>query len=189
MAINFPTTPVLYQEYASGDKTWIWNGYAWDVSANNVVNYNSIRYKPAANISLTGDITGSANATLTANSTLINIVTTVSSGGIRLNPRVSNVATANSITPNIAAYDQYCVSALAETVTINAPIGTPVDGNKLIFRLLDNGISRSLNWNGTYTVVGTTLPTSTTANKTSYVGCVYNTNSNRWDVIAVTTQS
>lgn len=82
MAINFPTTPVLYQEYASGDKTWIWNGYAWDVSANNVVDYNSIRYKPAANIVLTGNITGSSNVLLTANTNIININTTLENTGV-----------------------------------------------------------------------------------------------------------
>jgi len=74
-------------------------------------------------------------------------------------------------------------------LTINAPTGTPVDGNKLVFRLLDNGTARGLTWNGTYTVIGVTLPTTTVINKTTYVGCIYNANNARWDVIAVTTQA
>jgi len=59
----------------------------------------------------------------------------------------------------------------------------------LIFRLLDNGTARALTWNATYAVVGTTLPTTTVINKTTYVGCIYNTNKTRWDVVAVTTEA
>jgi hypothetical protein len=64
-----------------------------------------------------------------------------------------------------------------------------VDGNKLMFRLLDNGTARAITWNGTYTAIGATLPTTTVASKTTYVGCIYNANNTRWDVIAVTTQA
>jgi len=97
--------------------------------------------------------------------------------------------TASSLTPDISVSDVYAYTALAAGLTINAPTGTPLDGDKLIFRLLDNGTSRSLTWNGTYTVIGVTLPTATTISKTTYVGCIYNANNTRWDVIAVTTQA
>jgi hypothetical protein len=107
----------------------------------------------------------------------------------RINPRVSSTTSAASVTPDVSAYDQYAFTALAAGLTINAPIGTPVDGTKLLFRILDSGVSQTLTWNATYTVVGVTLPTSTTASKTTYVGCIYNANNTRWDVIAVTTQA
>jgi len=107
----------------------------------------------------------------------------------RIDPRVVSAASASTLTPDIAAADQYAYTALAAGLTINAPTGTPVDGNKLIFRLLDNGTARALTWNGTYTVIGVTLPTTTVINKTTYVGCIYNANNTRWDVIAVTTQA
>jgi hypothetical protein len=107
----------------------------------------------------------------------------------RIDPRVSSTTSTASITPDISAFDQYCVTAQAATLTINAPTGTPVDGNKLTFRILDNGTSRTLSWNATFTAIGVTIPTATTANKTTYVGCVYNANNARWDVIAVTTQA
>lgn len=106
----------------------------------------------------------------------------------RIDPRVSSTTSTASITPDISSFDQYAVTAQAVTLTINAPIGTPVDGNKLIFRILDNGTSQSLSWNGTYTVIGTTLPTATTINKMLYVGCIYNAANTRWDVVSVTTQ-
>jgi hypothetical protein len=83
----------------------------------------------------------------------------------------------------------YAFTALATTLTINAPTGTPVDGDKLTFRILDNGAPQTLSWNATYTAIGVTLPTTTTAGKTTYVGCIYNANNIRWDVIAVSTQA
>jgi hypothetical protein len=81
----------------------------------------------------------------------------------RFDPRVSSTTSTASITPDISSFDQYAVTAQAATLTINAPTGTPVDGNKLIFRILDNGVAQTLSWNGTYTVIGVTLPTTTTA--------------------------
>lgn len=107
----------------------------------------------------------------------------------RINPRVSSTASTSSITPDIGSFDQYNFTALAAGLTINAPTGTPVDGNKLVFRILDNGTARALTWNATYTAIGVTLPTTTVVNKTTYVGCIYNANNTRWDVIAVTTQA
>jgi hypothetical protein len=113
--------------------------------------------------------------------------TTISSSRIDL--RDITATTATSLTPDVSVGDIYAYTALTSALTINAPIGTPTNGDKLIFRLLDNGTGRALTWNATYTVIGVTLPTTTTASKTTYVGVIYNSNNTRWDVIAVTTQA
>jgi hypothetical protein len=141
-----------------------------------------------------GTFTSGTVTTLTSTSANITTLTSTSAnittlGSSRVNPRVSSTTTATSLTPSIAVADQYAFTALASALTINAPIGTPLDGNKLIFRILDNGTSRALTWNATYTVIGVTLPTATTISKTTYVGCIYNANNTRWDVVAVTTQA
>jgi hypothetical protein len=107
----------------------------------------------------------------------------------RLNPRVSTTTSTATLTPDIASFDQYNLTAQAAGLTIAAPTGTPVDGNKLIIRILDNGTARALTWNATYTVIGVTLPTTTVISKMLYVGCIYNAANTRWDVIAVTTQA
>ena len=106
----------------------------------------------------------------------------------RINPRTVTVADTATLTPNISADDQFNITAQAQALTVAAPTGTPVDGNKLIIRILDNGTSRAITWNATYTAIGTTLPTATTINKMVYVGCIYNSTNTRWDVVAVTTQ-
>jgi hypothetical protein len=107
----------------------------------------------------------------------------------RIEPRFITAATATTLTPDVSVGDIYAYTALASALTINAPIGTPTNGEKLIFRLLDNGTGRALTWNATFTVIGVTLPTTTTASKTTYVGCIYNSHNTRWDVIAVTTEA
>jgi hypothetical protein len=37
MAISFPTSPVLNDTYTVGTKTWVYNGYAWDLVTANLV--------------------------------------------------------------------------------------------------------------------------------------------------------
>jgi hypothetical protein len=98
----------------------------------------------------------------------------------------------SSITPNAALFDNYMINALGASGTINAPTGTPVDGQRLLIRIKDDGTIRGLAFSGAtgaYRAVGTTLPTSTAANKVTYVGCQYNSADSFWDVVAVTTQA
>jgi hypothetical protein len=102
------------------------------------------------------------------------------------------VASASTITPTAGTTNQYNVTALATPATIAAPSGTPIDGQKLTIRIKDDGTGRALTWtttSGAYRVIGTTLPTTTTASKTVYVGCVYNAADVFWDVVAVATQA
>jgi hypothetical protein len=121
-------------------------------------------------------VTGALSATTNINST-------------RINPRATSAASTATLTPDISSFDQNSLTARAVGLTVAAPTGTPLDGNKLILRILDNGTSQTITWNATYTVIGTTLPTATTINKMIYVGCIYNAANTRWDVIAVTTQA
>jgi len=198
---SFVTAPVSASTFLQ------WNGsaFAWaagnsgTVTSASVTTANGFGGSVATStttpaITITTSVNGIAKGNGTALSTAVDGTDYVSpSGGAtltnkRIDPRVSSTASASSVTPTIASYDQYCFTALAAGLTINAPTGTPVDGDKLLFRILDNGTSRTLTWNATYTAIGVTLPTATTASKTTYVGCVYNANNARWDVIAVTTQ-
>jgi len=145
---------------------------------------------------LTGLVVGngaSAMTTVTAPSgTVVGTTDTQTLTNKRVDPRTVSTATATTLTPDVSSYDQYSYSALASGLTINAPTGTPVDGTKLIFRILDNGTTRTITWNATFTsMVGTAFTNTfaTTVSKTTYFGCIYNLANTRWDVVAVTTQA
>jgi hypothetical protein len=110
----------------------------------------------------------------------------------RITSRVGTTTSAATITPTSDSSDQYNVTALATTATFAIPSGTPTDGQKLTIRIKDNGTGQTVNWTtsaGGYRVIGTTLPTLTTAGKTVYVGCIYNSADGYWDVVSVATQS
>ena len=112
----------------------------------------------------------------------------------RIDPRVligSNSAT--SVTPDISQYDMYVWEALstAGTLTINVPTGIPLVGNTLMFRIQDDGSTGAvtLSWNAIFRQINVPIPTTTGgAGKVTYVGCIYNTSSSTWDVIASGTQ-
>lgn len=111
----------------------------------------------------------------------------------RINPRVTTPgATSGSFTADGDSTDVYDCFGLTGAITFNAPSGTPVNGQRLMIRVEDNGSARGITWtttSGAFRAVGVTLPTTTTASKVTYVGCVYNTNDTFWDVIAVVTQA
>ena len=99
--------------------------------------------------------------------------------------RTNTIASAATVTPTADLSDVYEVTQLATAATIAAPSGTPQTNQKLLIKLRDNGTAQTLSWNAVYRVVETTLPTTTVANKTHYIGCIYNTTDSVWDVIAV----
>lgn len=112
--------------------------------------------------------------------------------GGKVVPRTQTVTSGTPIIPTGDTADIYTVTALATAATINAPSGTPTNGQKLVIRIKDNGTARALTWtttSGAYRAVGVTLPTTTVISKVTYVGCIYNSQDTFWDVIAVATQA
>lgn len=98
------------------------------------------------------------------------------------------ITSTDSLTPNADNATQYNITALATNLIVNAPIGTPKDGQKLIIRLKDNNTSRTVTWNGAFRSIGISLPAATAAGKTTYVGFLYNQSSSSWDALAVKTE-
>ena len=112
----------------------------------------------------------------------------------RIDPRASSTASITSpLAWNSDNFDLYAATAQAGALTINADSGTPVNGQKIIFRFKDNGTARALTWttgsSKSFQAVGITLPTTTVINKTTYVGCIYNAADDRWDAVATVTQA
>jgi hypothetical protein len=102
----------------------------------------------------------------------------------RITKRTATSATSASLTINGDAVDMYTVTALAEAMTINAPTGTPTEGQTLLIRIKDNGTARALTFNAIFRA-GTdiALPTTTVINKTMYLSFVYNTADTKWDFV------
>ena len=129
--------------------------------------------------------TSIANVGTTATQTLTNK---------RITPRANITTTTSSPWAwNSDSYDIQGFTALANALTINADAGTPTDGQKTIFRLKDDGTARALTWttgsSKAFRAVGITLPTTTVISKVTYVGCIYNSNADRWDAVATGTEA
>jgi len=128
----------------------------------------------------------------TSTDTLVGKATTDTLTNKRVTPRVSPLS--GTITSpyqaNSDSFDIIVITGLSNNLTFSAPSGTPTNGQKLIYRISDNGTVRTLDFTA-FTAVGVTLPTATigTSTKVIYVGCIYNADNTRWDVIAVTTQA
>ena len=101
----------------------------------------------------------------------------------RITPRVSTATSASTWTPSSDSYDLWVRTAQAVGLTINAPTGTPTDGQKIMFRIKDNGTAQTIAWNAIYKGVAASLPGTTTAGKKMYLGFVYDTSTTTWDLI------
>ena len=111
---------------------------------------------------------------------LPNLITSIAAS----NNRVTSIASSSTIQPNVDNVDLYIVTALAGNASILAPTGSPQQGQKLILRIKDNGAARTLSWASIYRAIGQALPSATTASKTQYLGFIYNSTDNKWDMVA-----
>jgi hypothetical protein len=103
----------------------------------------------------------------------------------RIAPRIATVASSSSLTIDSDAVDMYTVTALAATMVLNNPGGTPVDGQKLAIRIEDNGTTKTLTWSGTQWRAGDmALPTATVPTKIMYLGFIWHATDSKWDFIA-----
>ena len=55
MAINFPASPSLDQEFTSGDITWKYNGVAWEILSNDEPTFTAVT---TTDLTVTGTVTG-----------------------------------------------------------------------------------------------------------------------------------
>ena len=100
--------------------------------------------------------------------------------------RTVTVSDAATITPDADSYDVVTV-VLGGNRNIAAPTGTPYDGQKLIWVLIQDGPgSRIPVWNAAYRFSGGTAQVlTTTGGKTDYLGFHWNATASKWDCIAV----
>jgi hypothetical protein len=77
------------------------------------------------------------------------------------------------------------VTALAVPATIANPSGSWSQGQAAVVRIKDNGTARALSFGAKFRALGTTLPTTTVANKTVYIAFLYNSTDDKYDVTGV----
>jgi hypothetical protein len=99
-------------------------------------------------------------------------------------PAVTSVTSSATITPD-AGSDLTVVTALAVPATIANPSGTWSQGQAAVVRIKDNGTARALSFGAKFRALGTTLPTTTVANKTVYIAFLYNSTDDKYDVTGV----
>ena len=103
----------------------------------------------------------------------------------RINPRVQSVANAATITPNADTNDCVDITAIAQAFTIANASGTPVNFQRMVIRIKDNGTPRAITFGSDYTPGGVSLPSITVASKILNLLFSYNTaNSlNKWQLL------
>lgn len=95
-------------------------------------------------------------------------------------PREASATSLSTPTPNANNTDLFILTAQAETAFFGAPTGSPKNGQKLMFRIKDNGTPQTLHWNAIY--ASDALPNITIAHNTLYIACIYNEDEEKWDV-------
>jgi len=116
-------------------------------------------------------------------------VRSINSTGIDLRPAEIRVTTTtSSATPstNVGACDLHSITALATAITSMTTnlTGTGVNGQRLTFRILDNGTARAITWGASFVAKGVALPTTTVISKLLTVGFIYDSVAGTWGCVA-----
>ena len=104
----------------------------------------------------------------------------------RITPRIGTVANSATPTPAGDSNDQFNVTALAQAAVVQAPTGTPTDGQELFIRIKGDATPRALTWAAIYTASGVNaLLTTTVANKTHMIRFRYDSAAVHWVCVYV----
>lgn len=116
--------------------------------------------------------------------------TTANTGGIitaGVIPRSNTIANGTTLSFNVDAADFFLQTNTqsAGTLTVSAPGGNPINGQKIIIRISSTAI-QTFSWDPIFT--GSTdlpLPTASTGSgKYDYLGFVYNSTASKWQLLA-----
>lgn len=105
-------------------------------------------------------------------------------GALVYTPRKQSVVSAASIFPTFSN-DIVDITAIAQAFKLENPTGTAIDGMPMLIRIKDDGTARTIMYATKYRAIGVTLPTTTVAGKTLFIGMVYNANDTKWDVLGI----
>lgn len=104
----------------------------------------------------------------------------------RIDPRITSIVSEATPTVNTDNCDAVTITAQAAAITSMTTnlSGTPVNFQKLIYRIKDDGTGRAITWGASFEAKGTALPTTTVASKVLTVGFIYDTVTSKWGCVA-----
>jgi hypothetical protein len=99
--------------------------------------------------------------------------------------RTATLTTASTLSPDIGAVDMVRVTALASDLALAAPTGTPLDGQRLLVSIADDGTPHALSFDAAYRdETGNGFPDVTEPGSPLYLGFLYNASVSKWDLLA-----
>lgn len=100
-------------------------------------------------------------------------------------------SSSSAISPNMDDVDYLVLTSLEEDFTLQNPSSANSfdEGRKLLVRITDSGVSRAISYGDKYRGTIAALPSTTNPNKAMYLGFLYNSTDDMWDLVAFSRQS
>lgn len=135
-----------------------------------------------------GTINSSTVTSLAASLTTPLLGSNKEATSLKIKPRIYATTSATTLTPNLANYNQYTLSAQSANLTIANPTTGYVDGDIIILNIKDNGTSRAISYGSLYlNISGLSTLTATVAGKWHTMGLRYNAAAVKWHIISIST--
>jgi hypothetical protein len=202
---------------SADDRIYTWNSSsssglvtAWvNVGSSTTIDWSVITNKPSsstANIDsavslkhaagsddqdLSGKVDKVAGSSLVVDTEIAKIHASGSDNQDFIPPRTNTIASSALPAINVGTTDIFTITALSENITSMTTnlTGSPVNGQKLIIRILDAGVAKSITWGLSFISRGAILPATTIAGKYMYIGLVFNNTANVFDCVAVSQEA
>ncbi len=139
---------------------------------------------------LTGILKGNGTSAFTAvtapSGTIVGTTDTQTLTNKRTTARVTTISSSGTPTINTDNCDAVTITALAAAITSMTTnlSGTPVDFDRLMFRIKDNGTARAITWGASFLAKGVALPTTTVISKCLTVGFIWDAVASVWGCVA-----
>jgi hypothetical protein len=106
----------------------------------------------------------------------------------RILPRVVTIVSTATPAINTDLYDAVSITALATGISSISITGSPNNFDKLLFRIKDDGTTRTIAWGTSFVAMGTPLPSATVAGKILTVGFIYDSILTKWGCVVTAQQ-
>jgi len=90
-----------------------------------------------------------------------------------------------TISPDASRYNFIAADNLTGDAHFDDPIGSPGEAERMIIRVSDDGNGlRALTWGAAYKGGTVVIPASTSAGAVHYLGFIFNSSKDQWDLVA-----